>query len=891
MCISISSQCTPCVILISMTKLKSFYKSNKPFVIVAIIFILLGIIFNGKLTNLTHQGAQVIGIDSTTPPPYNQYPSLSNSGFYLETAVNSGQYYQALTGTKATMTETVGDIKALIGDYYASSCVSNSSDSCSGKRTTILNSLYTYAVYATAYNKLTHEMSSGAIINNNIDWAGISSSAIVMSLSKPMIVRNPPINSVDSFLAGISLDIQNKTNTAISSGSYSYVKPATVDNIANLSTFLQYKQPTLSADTTIKSVSLLNKEQNMAFVWGAAKVLTPTINTFTINGTTGTTVNQGSTVSIVWNSSDASNCYTHGATDTTWYGKVLPVSGTMTVTMGSSAEAFTLTCTSNTNVSVTNTVSVGVNTAKATQATVQTTQATTQTAQPATIQAVSAPVTQNASASVTPSTNITLTGAVPTTVTSGGTLTNPNPYQSTITINATPSPNQSTITLNGTPTTPIVGPLPPALYNTPYLFVFAPNALGNTDFKILNKASAGDAFAKYGKVNGSVGEITTTQSNLTDIATRVSADKLANANYSASVDNTILQPITCDPNAGDNSSASGADSPGTDCSSLNMVKITNQQQLNVLNKKISFYSSDYKTGYTSITSTLSSGNTFDIFFSKAKDDQAVGVVGVAGGVGNNFLESSVIQEGLSCATVVPIKSLNVQTKLNKSTTPFLDKFKGICGPLSTIRSLITTLKLPLPKGYPNPTYYSEDYKTTAWSKEFIEHILEKAGVQAKDGGLDQSQYLKLYQSYVGSSMNVVEIVFNPDLSPISLDDQKEISDLLKDSKTDCRLNTFAHSSHINKVYFSNTGNTFNIQVDDGLDQGSFSEALSDQYLMAPFYPGQTTFQLNKNGLVTRILNGGYPLKGWFTSLAIDYWNNKANFSKEFFVDCFTISPK
>jgi hypothetical protein len=62
-----------------MKKIQTFYKGNKPFVFLAFVFILLGIIFNDKLLNLTGQSAQIISITPaptiSEKPTSVQYPS------------------------------------------------------------------------------------------------------------------------------------------------------------------------------------------------------------------------------------------------------------------------------------------------------------------------------------------------------------------------------------------------------------------------------------------------------------------------------------------------------------------------------------------------------------------------------------------------------------------------------------------------------------------------------------------------------------------------------------------------------------------------------------------------------------------------------------------------
>jgi len=882
-----------------MNKLNSFYKSNKPFVVVASVFVLVVCIFNYRAINLYIQSAQVISIDSGAAP-FNQYPALSNSGFYLETAVNSGGFPQAMAETQSVMSDTAKNVKTLLSDYFNSGCNSSLStgvtssgavmmpgaslNMCSTKRVTILNSLYTYSTYATSYYKLKYESAHGVLNNSTIDWAGISASSLYGLLTSPT-TANP---SVDNLLSDISNKISLTVAMSIPRGKFGpnnsvYTPPLQSDMDSLLNKLLKADMKYLLADVTVPHVALFSKEQNMASVasiLGSSKTaLMPTINTFTINGTTGTTVDQGSSLTISWSASNVSACSATGGVGTGWNKSTsTAISGTLNTTMSSiTSQTFTLTCTTASGYA-TKSVTVGVNPAKVVPT----------TAVPTTPTTITAPVTTTQTTTLTPSNTTSGAVTIPSSNVTSGALVGPKNVTVSTSSALTPTGNDnSLVTIDSTSSTPFVGPLPENPYVSPYLFVFGPNSLGNIDFKIMNKASAGTVSSRFAQVNGSVGETSLTMTKLGEIGGRVSAEKLAAANFSVKVDSTILEPITCDPNAGNYSSAAGDDSAGTDCSDLNMVKITTPLELSVVNTKIGFFASEYKTNFISITNSLNTGDTFDLFFSKTKDDQSVGVVD------NNFLQSNTIQNSSSCSTVMPVKSLNVPTNITKSTTPILDKFKGMCGPLATVRSLVTTLKLPLPKGYPSPTYNAVDYNnTTAWNKDFIEHALEQAGAGAgATGGFNQSQYLKLYKSYAGSSMNVTEYLFNPDLSPIEINSQNQISSMLKDGKTDCRLNTLAHSSHISKVYFSNNGKTFNIQVDDSLDQGSLSKASSDQYLMAPFYPGQTTFQLDNNGLVKKILNGGYPFNGWFTQSAIGYWNDKINFTKEFFVDCFVISSK
>jgi hypothetical protein len=524
-----------------MNKLKSFCKTNKPFAVVILAFILLGVVFSGKLLNSNHQEAQVLSAGSDTLIPYNQYPALSNSGFYLETAINSGNYYQALTGIRLIMTDTAIDIKSLISNYYSSSCVSVVSDTCSSKRTAILNSLYTYSTYSVSYYRLNYESTHGPLVNSTIDWAGMAVSSLNFTLNTPSTV-NP---NIDSILADIS-NINNRGVTgSISSGMFGptggiYKAPLRSDVDNALNKLLTVDSKYLSADTAAPHSAFFDKGQNLASIASVFNSAPATINTFTINGgTTGLTVDQGGSLTIAWNIANASGCYAMGGAGTSWTKNSkgvasamlsVPASGILNTTMGSSvSQTFTLACgvpSGSTFKNITKSITVGVNPAKVVTQIIQATPTPVVITPAGTLSG-----TLTTSAPISTADTLTLVGPVNTSASPTITVLSPGTgavYKPTILINSTP-----TNTLSGTvlpppvANPPFVGPLPPTLYNNPYLFVFGANALGNLDFKILKKAFAGDASSKFGQVNGSVGEIDVTMVNLQNINKNVSTEVLS----------------------------------------------------------------------------------------------------------------------------------------------------------------------------------------------------------------------------------------------------------------------------------------------------------------------------------------------------------------------------
>ncbi len=867
--------------MVSMKKVKSFCISNKPLVVIALVSILIGTIFNEKLisfTNINSQSAQVISAGPTTPPSYNQYPALSNSGFYLETSVNSGGYYQALVGTKATMTDISKDIKSLIADYYSSSCVSIASDSCAGKRTTILNSLYTYASYVTAYNKILYESTHGVITNYNIDWAGISSASVYTSLLKPFIKRTPTVDTIDNLLADISSNIKNTFDKSIVSGSYTYTSPLASDTIQSLASFLKTKQNTLSMDNVVPHVSLFNKEQNLASVGSVLGGSLASVNTFTINGSTALTVDQGSTLTIVWNIVNGSSCYAMGGVGTSWTKNSsgvtssmlpIPASGVVNTTMGSSVnQIFTLLCGVSSGSSLTNltkSITVGVNPAKAVQA-IQ--------AMPAQSAPLQTALVQTASTQVSP-VQLTVT---PINTSSG----------------SGSGPGSGKVTLPGSSNagSAFVGPIntaSPTIYNNPYLFVFGANALGNLDFKILNKASAGNISSKFGQVNGSVGEVDVTKANLAEIGNRIPANKLTAANFSATVDSKILQPITCDPNVGDYSSIAGAATGGADCVSIKMIEIAQPEQAYVLGRKIKFYDSDFNLDFAfAVSNSVGGGNSLDVFFSKILDNKSIG------SVDGSFVQSDIIQNtqnGSVAASITKTAPKSTESSAD-GATPLLDsQTDGICGIIATVRSLNETLNLPLPKGYPKATttIISGGQSIPAYSKNYLEKLLSSSGGskiitpkydsngKITSYGIRVDNYIKMYQAYVGSSMSATDQIFEP---PIVLKDQIAIKKLMDGGKTDCALGTNAHISHIDNVSFQDP-NLFVVGIADGLDQNDSIVKGKPVVGPPPEFGFATTFKFNPFGKLVKILDSSYHL---------DYWNTRSNLSG-FYIHCVTVNSR
>lgn len=229
-----------------MNKIKSFCNNNKPFVIVASVFVLLGMVFNDKLVtfsnNLTSQAAQLIAFappvvippPSIQAPPYFQYPSLSNSGFFIETRVTGSlNYPKAIAGTEYVMNDTMKDSISLINDYYISRCTSVA---CTEKLNTLLNSLYTYASYATAYSRLSYESTNGSL-NNDTDWAGIAESAVVAT------IKSASVNNANSLMSQIRSRVQMQFGSAVSmGGTFKYTSPLASETSKGLSSLLKLKE-------------------------------------------------------------------------------------------------------------------------------------------------------------------------------------------------------------------------------------------------------------------------------------------------------------------------------------------------------------------------------------------------------------------------------------------------------------------------------------------------------------------------------------------------------------------------------------------------------------------------------------------------------------------------
>jgi len=580
-----------------MNKLNSFYKSNKPFVAVASVFVLLVCIFNYRAINLSLQSAQVISIDSGAAP-FNQYPALSNSGFYLETAVNSGGFPQAMAETQSVMDDSAKNVKTIISDYNNSGCNSTptvgggtsvsampvaNSRICATKRMTILNSLYTYSTYATSYYKLKYESSHGILNNSTMDWAGIAASSLSSILDTPTTL-NP---NVDNLLANVANKVSLTIAMSIPRGKFGpnnsvYTPPLQSDMDSLLNKLLKADMKYLLADVTVPHVALFGKEQNLASVssiFSSSKTtLVPVINTFTINGTTGTTVDQGGALNVSWNASNVTSCSAAGGVGTGWSKSTnTAISGTLSTTMGgSTSQTFVLTCYSAGGYT-SKSITVGVNPAKVvpttaipTTQTTQTTPTTVTTPVTTTQTTVTAPVTTTQTTTITPSNTTSGAVTIPSSAVTSGALVGPTNTVTTITAPTAPSTSTKTtvstttsltptgtdnslVTIASTSSDPFVGPLPANPYVSPYLFVFGPNSLGNIDFKILNRASAGTAFSKFAEVNGSVGEVDVTIGNLQGINKNVYTESLTPAiDRVVAVRNSKTQNTNASSGAGSN---------------------------------------------------------------------------------------------------------------------------------------------------------------------------------------------------------------------------------------------------------------------------------------------------------------------------------------------------
>lgn len=232
-----------------MNKILSFCKSNKPFVAVAIAFVLLGSIFNKDLNRLSNQFGLVITINPTSgatgtiasATAFQTYPSLSDSGFYLETKIGTAGYTVAIAGVKASMDGISTDIKNMFVYYYKNGCATSVTSVCSDKATSILNALYTYSSYSTEYYKLSYESSHGSTpITTDIDWAGIAGSSVTEVLKYNLSQTS------DSFLTQLTLKTLAKTRTAIAAGSFTYTQPALADTLTSLKALLKTKAAVFS---------------------------------------------------------------------------------------------------------------------------------------------------------------------------------------------------------------------------------------------------------------------------------------------------------------------------------------------------------------------------------------------------------------------------------------------------------------------------------------------------------------------------------------------------------------------------------------------------------------------------------------------------------------------
>ena len=463
------------------------------------------------------------------------------------------------------------------------------------------------------------------------------------------------------------------------------------------------------------------------------------------------------------------------------------------------------------------------------------------------------------------------------------------------TTSATPTPTP-TLPPGGDGTS-VIGPANTGTFPSPYTFVFGVNQAGNLDFKIL-KTSNTEAFTLFSQVSGSISELNTTKSNLTAISANVPSTSLADANYSVEIDTVALSPEPCQLNTPAQIAAhSDPDYPkeGVDCSNLNMLEVTQAGEINVLLKKVKFSDVGYYNDFATLSRDLIVGqNSFGVFFGKNNNDKSIG------SVGDGYVQSEVINSSLSTSTVgssyVIMGKSGFDPKPPVSKTPILDLFfGGICGPLATLRSLTSTLHLPVPAGYPTP-YVTDSLFGKEYNLDYLEKFLESSGGRSLTafGGVIPSQIIKMYQAYA-VGYDVTEEDFS---SPISLEKQKAIQKKIATGKTDCSLFTTAHMSHISGVKSidisgKNSGSgykMFKIEVDDGLHQGDAIVNGVQRKYPPQVFSGSTIFLLDEDGKLISIYDH---------SNNIAYWSNKSwgflGFSNSDFsstaVRCYTISKK
>lgn len=164
-----------------MNKIKSFCKGNKPFVVIATVFVLFGIIFNNKLVtlsdNLTNQAAQIVSlarnstpviiitdpkppvgapnVPSTISSSYLFIPTIKEnllpySGTGIDTLADSCSSYPKIINDVLKITSLLDShIKKAVYRYNANSCNTQPtlSKACVQYLDTINNLALTYTIY------------------------------------------------------------------------------------------------------------------------------------------------------------------------------------------------------------------------------------------------------------------------------------------------------------------------------------------------------------------------------------------------------------------------------------------------------------------------------------------------------------------------------------------------------------------------------------------------------------------------------------------------------------------------------------------------------------------------------------------------------------------------
>ncbi|MEI6553461.1 MAG: hypothetical protein WCO09_02735, partial [bacterium] len=335
-----------------------------------------------------------------------------------------------------------------------------------------------------------------------------------------------------------------------------------------------------------------------------------------------------------------------------------------------------------------------------------------------------------------------------------------------------------------------------------------------------------------------------------------------------------------------------------------IISIKTIKDLNTFIKNTAFTNSTNKNNFTAnAKEIINAGEALNLNFTTTKDSDSIGLYTIPKSSSvtipvSMYLENHVTTEGKQCARSI---SMNSRNQANPKT-PILNSThsQGICFLKATAESLISTLNLGTPAGWPSATTSAPSSSsgshttTTVWNNLFFEKLAKVSRIPVKSVGPFEimSLYTSFTRALTGTASNVTMSSFGTDIepdggntgmTPITGDVQQQIINLMKNGHVDCELVSTGHISHIRRAWMTWPLNIaphgyFNIEIDDDLNQGELPS-----YSNAPFNGPTTTFVIDYKGNYVLVTASGVN-----STENEGRWTDPSNTS-EFFVLCFQVS--